>query len=142
MEEFKVKLKTRIKILLIMGIVAVILVVYHIVNSVLYGVSEPSSLGSIFLMGMFALAYTFRLSRALKDEKQLKLLYNKENDERLKAIRSKAGMPMLLITSLLIMAVGVVASYFNSIIFYTLFAAALGQLIIGVIVKLYCMKKM
>ena len=50
-------------------------------------------------------------------KKELKIQYNKENDERMKAIKAKAGMPMLLITSIVMIIVGVIAGYFNFTIF-------------------------
>jgi hypothetical protein len=79
---------------------------------------------------------------AIKDERKLKMAYNRENDERMKAIRAKAGMPMLLITSVMMVIAAIIAGYFNIVVFYTLTAAAMMQLLLGVSVKLYHMKTM
>ena len=92
-------------------------------------------------MGILAVIQFVKLSRALIDEKKLKMLYNSEHDERMLLIRSKAGMPMLLITSTLMIIAAVIAGYFNIIVFYTLAAAAVVQLSAGAAVKVYCMKK-
>jgi hypothetical protein len=78
----------------------------------------------------------------LRDEKKLKLQFNKEKDERLKAIRAKAGMPILLVTSVLMIIAGVIAGYFNATIFVTLIIAAVGQMIISGFVKMIYMRKM
>lgn len=98
--------------------------------------------GVVSLGTIIALVQVIRLSRIIKDENQLKILYNKEHDERLKGIRSKAGMPMIMIMSILLMVVGIVASSFNYIVFYTLFVAGAIQLVIGAAVKIYYSKKM
>lgn len=108
------------------------------VNSVLLGFQTG------LVMGLMALTvvYIMRLVRALKNDKQLKIWYNKEHDERLKTIRAKSGMPMLLITSLMMICAAVVAGYYNPIVFYTLVIAGMLQLAAGVLVKLYYLKTM
>lgn len=106
------------------------------------GMLDGVTFGIIFSLGVIALIQVIRLSRIIKDEKQLKMLYNKEHDERLKEIRRKAGMPMVLIMSILMLVAGVIAGYFNDIVFYTLFAASVVQLTVGAAVKIYCLRKM
>ena len=78
-----------------------------------------------------------RYNRALGDERHLQLLYNREHDERMRLIRQKAGMPILMVTSLGMVVAGVVAGYFNAVVFMTLIGAALIQLVVAVAVKLY-----
>jgi hypothetical protein len=79
--------------------------------------------------------------KAIKDDTKLKLLYNKEYDERQSLIRQKAGMPMLMITSGIMIFAGIIAGYFNEIIFYILILTAMIQMTLGVIVKIYYIKK-
>lgn len=81
-----------------------------------------------------------RFARALKDEHELKLLCNRENDERMKAIRAKAGMPVLMICSVAILIAAIAAGYFNITIFYTLLITSAAQLMLGLILKIYYMK--
>jgi len=83
-----------------------------------------------------------KLSLAINDETKLKILYNKEHDERLKTIRSKAGMPIIAITSVLMIIAAIIAGYFNIVVFYTLVIAVAAQLSVSAMVKLYCMKTM
>ena len=96
-----------------------------------------ASAGSIVLVFFLA-----RYRRALKNEERLRLLYNQENDERMRAIRSKAGVPMVLILSLLLVFAGILAGYYNETVFYALVLAALGQLLISLVVKFYYKVKM
>jgi len=83
-----------------------------------------------------------RYRQTLANEEKLRLLYNQEHDERMSAIRSKAGVPMVLVLSLLLAFAGMIAGYFNETMFYTLVLAALGQLLISLVVKFYYKSKM
>ena len=106
------------------------------------GIVSGFQFGLIFRIGIRAMIEIIMLSKAMKDDKKIKLLYNKENDERMKFIRSKAGMPMVMITSVMMLTAAIVAGYFNIIVFYTLVIAAMVQLTIGASIKLYLMKTM
>jgi len=149
MEEFRTNVKRRITIFSGMTLVAAALGVY---NFLLMNYSEDATMydgsvtgfqsGLILSIGIIAVVQIIKLTRAFNDETNLKLLYNQEHDERLKTIRSKAGMPMLMITSILMLIVAIVAGYFNIVVFYTLVITAIVQLSIGAIVKLICMKMM
>lgn len=97
-------------------------------------------IGLIIGLGGVAGFHRSRFARALKDEHKLKLLYNCENDERMKAIRAKAGMPVLMICSVAIIVAAVVAGYFNITIFYTLLITGIAQLLMGLILKVYYMR--
>ena len=57
-------------------------------------------------------------------------------------IRAKAGMPMLLVTSCVMVIAGIIAGYFNVTVFMTLTAAAMCQLLVGSLIKMYYMKTM
>lgn len=92
--------------------------------------------------GLLAAVKLIHYSKILKNEMQLKIEYNKENDERTKAIRNKSGMPMLMITSGIMLLAGVIAGYFNELVFTTLIIASVCQLTIGAIVKVYHIKTM
>lgn len=93
-------------------------------------------------LGAFAVFTILRLSIILHNDRMLQIEYNREKDERMKAIRSKAGMPILLITSILMIAAGILFGYSNIMIFYTLTGAAAVQLVISCIVKFVYMKIM
>lgn len=79
--------------------------------------------------------FTIRYSRALRDEKALQLQYNRENDEMVKAVKAKAGLPMLQYTSIAIILAGVVGGYYDVTVFKALIAAGSAQLLASLVVK-------
>ncbi len=149
MEKFKQSIKRRI---LLLSLLVIICLALGIQNFLMTGTTENGSTsdgivagfqsGLIFGIGIIALIEIIKLTIVMKDDKKIKLLYNKENDERMKAIRSKAGMPMVMITSVMMLTAAIVAGYFNIFVFYTLVIAAMVQLTIGASIKLYMMKTM
>lgn len=145
MQAYKQTLKKRINLMYIPILLCLLLATYDLFFA---GPSIQNSHIADFQLGMLtgitmcAMVLIVRYSAILKDEKKLALEYNKENDERLKAVRAKAGMPMILITALAMVFAGIVASYFNTTVALTLLAAATVQLIVGVIVKTIYLKTM
>lgn len=91
-------------------------------------------------MGLVSLMWAVRYRVALKAEKKLQILYNKENDERMKTIKAKAGLPVILIFSVVLILTGMVVGYFNATVFYTLITVANLQLIVSSAIKLAYMK--
>lgn len=149
MEEFLKKVKRRILIFSGMLFVSVILSAYGLFEM---DKSNEASLnaetvaefqfGIVFGIGILALVQIIKLRSVINSDTKLKMLYYKEHDERLKTIRSKAGMPMLMITSIIMLIVASIGVYFNIIVFYTLVITAIIQLSIAALVKLYCSKTM
>ena len=94
-----------------------------------------------FMLGLaiVSLFMLMKYRKLLRDERGLRESFNKETDERMILIRSKAGMPALLITSVIMIFAGIIAGYFNIIIFYTLLAAGICQLLLGSGLKFYYM---
>lgn len=149
MEVFRTKVKRRIFTSSGMALVAAVLGFYSI-YSLNYSDSSTMSdgfvagfqFGLILSIGVLSLVDIIKLSLAINDDTKLKILYNKEHDERLKAIRNKAGAPMIIITSVLMVLAAIIAGYFNIVVFYTLVVAVICQLSISAVVKLVCMKTM
>ena len=104
MELFRKKLKTRIVLFCAVLLLFVAILLYN-----QFGANDAvkDSLAFSFQCGFSAagsLALVFWLMKyrgALKDEAKLRLLYNEEKDERMSAIRAKAGIPMGVIVSCL-----------------------------------------
>lgn len=149
MEKFKSKVKRRIILFSGMTLITALLGVYSFFvvgspekGSMSDGIILGFQFGIIFGIGMLSLLQIIKLGMVIKDDKKLKMLYNQEHDERLKTIRSKAGIPMLMITSELMLIAAIISGYFNIVVFYTLVIAAIIQLSIGVILKLYYLKTM
>ena len=145
MEAYRKKVKFRIVILMIALLVFVAILLYNQFGA---SASLKNSLSFSFQCGFSAagsvvLAYSLiKYRRALTDETKLRILYNQENDERLTAIRTKAGIPMTVILSMLLVLAGIIFGYFNETVFCVLICAALFQLFASAAVKLYYMKKM
>ena len=151
MEKFRATVKRRIVISSGMVLVTMVLGAYSIYSIIISDISTAThsdgfvagfQFGLIISIFGFSLFDIFKLSLAINDETKLKILYNKEHDERMKTIRSKAGMPLIAITSMLMVIAAIVAGYFNIVVFYTLVIAVAAQLSVSAMVKLYCMKTM
>ncbi|MDP4179412.1 MAG: hypothetical protein Q8900_13910 [Bacillota bacterium] len=145
MEQFRKKLKTRISWLSLLSITTALMGVYGVFFA-------PESLKNMtvfeFQGGVLAAVCILssiniiKYNKILKDENKLKLECYKENDERFKTIKSKAGIPIVPVLSVLIIMSGIIAGYVNITVFYTLIIVAMCQLIISIIVKLIYMKRM
>ncbi len=107
------------------------------VNDTLAGFQLGLLLG--FEFTLFFLLSTY--CKALRDEQALEKLYNKEHDERKIMIRQKSGIPVIVITSGIILFAAIIAGYFNIVVFYALIAAAFGQLMVCGILKLIYLRK-
>jgi len=149
MEDFKKRIKQRIILFSGMLLVVVLLGVYGLFvmgnserGNMTDGIVTGFQFGIILDVGILSLFQIIKLNKVINDDKKLKILHNKENDERLKAIRSKAGMPMLMITSAIMLIAAIIAGYFSKVVFSTLVIAAIVQMSIGAIVKLFYMKTM
>lgn len=91
-------------------------------------------------MGLTAIIWVIRYSAIMRDMNKLQLQFNKENDERMKTIKAKAGLPVVLILSIILILAGMVVGYFNVTLFYCLIAVASGQLLISLIIKFIYMR--
>jgi hypothetical protein len=145
MELFKKKLKTRIILLCAVLLLFVAILLYN-----QFGASEAlkNSLAFSFQCGFSAAGsivlvfWLMKYRTALKDEAKLRLLSNEEKDERMSAIRAKAGIPMVLILSMALVLGGMIIGYFNETVFVVLIGVALFQLLVSLGVKLYYKVKM
>lgn len=145
MEQYKKKVRRRIQLLAIPVLIAVGTGIFHVFfaepemqESFISGFQS----GLITALGLISVVLMIRLGRLLKDEAKLKEAYRLENDERMKAIRAKAGMPLLLITSVAMIIAGVIAGYYNMLVFSTLIIAGIAQMSIGAVIKLVYTRKM
>ena len=145
MELFKKKIKARIILLCTVLLLFVAILLYN-----QFGASDTlkDSLAFSFQCG-FSVAgsivlvfWLMKYRGALKDEAKLRLLYNEEKDERMSAIRAKAGIPMVLILSMALVLGGMIIGYFNETVFVVLIGVALFQLLVSLGVKLYYKVKM
>ncbi|MDE6835187.1 MAG: hypothetical protein K2J39_13220 [Ruminococcus sp.] len=145
MEKYRKKLILRIFLMSFIVLLATGLGIFNV-----FGTNESIKENTVFGfqcgfitgLGLVAVILIIRYSKAVKDSDKLKILFNKENDERLRYIKSKSGIPMLLITSMIMILSGTIFGYFNTTVFYTLIVASMCQLLIAGIVKMVYIKKM
>ncbi len=107
-------------------------------NGIVFGFQSGFGTG-VALVGLLRL---IRYRKVVRSDKELQTAYNEEHDERMQYIRCKAGMPMLLISSCVMVIAGIIAGYFNVVVFWTLIGAAMFQLMAGSVIKMYYMKTM
>ncbi len=149
MKKYRETIKQRI---ILLSIVVVIMVIvgtmdsFGVIKQILGDIYNENVVsfqtGLLIGIGIVALYLVVRYARCLRNEEMLRTLYNNEFDERKKYMKSKAGMPIIGITSGCIIFAGIIAGYFNEIIFITLIAAAMFQMTVCAIVKVICMKTM
>ena len=144
MDKYRKVLKARIALLTLPILLALGLSIYNVFfaseaikESFIFGFQSGASTA----LSLFSIFFMIRFSVILRDETKIKQQYNKENDERLKTIRAKAGLPMLQITSAGMIVVGIIMGYSNITVSITLFVAAMCQMMISVIIKQIYLRK-
>ena len=101
------------------------------------GMISGASFGVLALM-LFGL---IQGTQALKDEKKLKKLYIKANDERQIQIWTAARASSMQVTLLIGLVAGIIIGYFNMIVGTTILAVETLHAIVGGCFKLYYNKK-
>jgi hypothetical protein len=145
MEQFRKKLKTRISWLSVLSVTTALMGVYDVffASEALKNMTVFEFQGGVLAaICILSSINIIKYSKLLKDDNKLKLECNKENDERFKTIKSKAGIPIVPVFSVLMIMSGIMAGYFNITIFYTLIIVAMCQMLISGVVKLIYMKRM
>lgn len=145
MEKYRKKIKARIILLSILALLSLSIEVANV-----FWVSEELKEHIVFsfqcglaaAIALLALILVYKYSKALRNDRALELIYNSEHDERMRAIRAKAGQPLLLFVSIALLFAGIVIGYFNSVVFYTLVSAVAFQTIISCVIKMIYMKIM
>ena len=92
-------------------------------------------------LSILMLAWTIRISKALRSEKELKKLYVEANDERQVQIYTSARATAMQIFLIGGLVAGVIAGYFNMTVSITIFACVVIHSMIGAAFKLYYSKK-
>lgn len=149
MEKYKMVLKKRVIILIVLIIFATGLGIFGITNMFQVESKDTFSNGALagfqtgllFAIIVLSIGVIFRYIMAINDSTKLKKLYNIENDERRKAIKEKSGANVIIFSSTIIIFAGIISGYFNEIVFFSLIGCALFLLTVSVFLKLYYSKK-
>ena len=154
MEHFKEKLKIENRITAILCVILAVFTVLGFVaeaglvqltpisgdshwQSMWRGMVSGASFGVLALM----LLALIRGSQALKDEKKLKKLYIKSNDERQIQIWTAARASSMQVSLLIGLVAGMIIGYFNMIMGITILAVETIHALIGGCFKLYYNRK-
>ncbi|SJZ83238.1 hypothetical protein [Anaerorhabdus furcosa] len=109
-------------------------------------ITNPTVHGFQFglLVGLegIAIFMVIKITRTLMDERKIQLMYNAEHDERKVYIKAKAGQPMVLILSSILLFAAIIAGYYNTTVFFTLVGVVYFQLTVTVVIKMIYLKKM
>lgn len=145
MDQFRRKLKVRIVWLSVLSLTTALMGVYDVffapetIKNMAVFEFQGGALAAICILSSINI---IKYKKILEDDSKLKLEFNKENDERYKTIKSKAGIPIVPIFSVLMIITGIVAGYFNIEVFYVLIIVAMCQVVLSGIIKIIYMKKM
>ncbi|NLM05823.1 MAG: hypothetical protein GX219_02730 [Tissierellia bacterium] len=143
MENYRKQVKARI---LINSILIAVTLGLIVVNRFIIKIDTTNFTSGVagMLTGASILASIrlIHLKKIVADDRKLKEEYNKENDERLRAIRSKAGFPILFFTSCAIILVGYALINWNETVAATLIVIGGVQLVIMGLIKLVLTKIM
>ncbi|MDO5724997.1 MAG: hypothetical protein Q4P29_01710 [Tissierellia bacterium] len=146
LESYRKELNKRILVLVIFCAVALLAV--SIGNFYLNKQFPNKTNVTDFVIGFFCgielvcIFYMGFLFRALKNEKILKKMYLKENDEREILIRMKSGASIIPYLSIIIAIASLIVAYISYEAFIALMIVALAQPIISNLLKIYWAKKL
>lgn len=145
MEQYRKTVKRRLVLCVLLAILALALSAYLFITIGSEHDDSTKTMADGFLIGfpcgiclgifILSVAVIFRSWFMLRDEKKLRLGYNRDNDERMKLIRAKAGYPFSLVTAVAMIIVGLLLSRVNMTASLTAIACACGQLIVSVVFK-------
>lgn len=99
-------------------------------------------LGLVCVIALFAVYSMIKFQKMLSDEEAIRAFYIKEHDEREEAIREKTGGTVLYTCGVLIILAGVIAGYFNPVVFISLVCSGVFLLLVKKVLRIYYCKKM
>lgn len=98
--------------------------------------------GMVLVLAVYCIRNVCRFKKILSSEEYIREFYIKEHDERMAAIREKTGGNVLDTCGILIIMAGVIAGYFNPVVFGTLIACGIFLLLVRKSLHIYYCKNM
>lgn len=146
MDKFKIKIRKRITLLILLFISLISIYLILFLNQNMLSKSSNDIMyfdgGVLSSFGILLILDIFKNLRSIRDEKELKKLYIKENDERTIMIMQKTGAVGINICIIVFAGATIIAGYFNELIFFTLLGATLFVSLIKGLLKVYYYKKL
>lgn len=144
MEAYKKELRSRIVIGRLFALMVIAVGIYDtfFAEGVVEDHITSFQKGMLTGIAFVAIFYVIRSQAMLKDEHKLRLGYYKEYDERARLIQSKAGLPMILYTSAIMIIVGSLIARSYPSAFIALVVAGVGQLLVAGLTKAVLSRRM
>lgn len=146
MDKFKIKIRKRIMLLILLFISLISIYFILFLNQDKLSKSSNDIMnfhgGVLSSFSILLILDILRNLRSIRDEKELKKLYIKENDERTIMIMQKTGAVGINICIIVFAGATIIAGYFNELIFFTLLGTTLFVSLIKGLFKVYYHKKL
>lgn len=142
-EAYRRTIRRRMRVMTALSLLyAAAMIAVHVLGKSPMGYAGDFSLGLSVGVVLCCLVRMPRYAQVLRDEQALRRMWNQEHDERMRAIKAKAGVPMLLYTSGAMIAIALLICGWNMTAAMTLLIAATTQLVASVAVKFTYMRIM
>lgn len=149
MEKFKVSLKKRLALMMMLNGAAVIFMVLTGIYGNMIASTNADTADMIhgFQAGIFAgmqflmIKFITKYRKALNNEDELRKIYIEEKDERTKLIKDKIGGVGFNFSLGIIATASVISGFFNQIVFITLSATLIFMALIKGFLKVYYKNK-
>ena len=146
MDKFKIKIRNRILLLIILlvGLITIYFILFMNQDKLPKSSKNIMSFhgGVLSSFSILLILNIFRNLIAIKNEKKLRKLYIKENDERSIMIMQKTGAVGINICIVGFAGASIIAGYFNNVIFFTLLGATIFVSLIKGLFKVYYHKNL
>jgi uncharacterized membrane protein len=147
MENYKNTIKKRTVVMIVVCLTVVVVYVVNLfhdfgrLNENFSDYIKGFQLGLIIVLLIFLAGLMRKYFVALKNEQSLKKLFFEETDERAQMISEKTGGNVIIVCAICILIAGIIAGYFNEIIFFTMTGCCLFLLVTRKALKLYYKEK-
>lgn len=98
--------------------------------------------GLVCALVIFCIHSVMKYRKILNDEELIRAFYIKEHDEREAVIREKTGGTVLYTCGILIILAGVIAGYYNPVVFGSLVSSGVFLLLVRKVLRIYYSKMM
>lgn len=107
-----------------------------------YDFFQGFHIGMVLVLAVYCIINICKFRNILSSEDRIREFYIKEHDERMAAIREKTGGNVMDTCGIVIIMAGVIAGYFNPVVFVTLIICGMFLLLVKKFLHIYYCKNM